>query len=73
MNIADFAVINHCLDICEVMVKAAVKANLKLNACFLNCVNNRINLCGGEVNGLFAENMLACRSGFDCYVSVSIR
>ena len=71
--IADFTVGYHLSDMGKVMVKAAVKSNLELNSCLFNRFDNCVYLFGSEVNGLFAENVLACRSGFDCYVCMSIR
>ena len=56
----------------KVMVKAAVEADLELYAGLFDGVDNGKNLFRCEVNGLFAENVLAGLCGFNGNVCVSI-
>ena len=72
MDVADLAVGDHSSDVCEVVIKAAVEAHLQLDARLLDGGDNCVDLLGGQVNGLLAEDVLACLGSLDSDIGVRV-
>ena len=66
VSVADSAVVICLADCGKVVVKAAVEAYLELAfGVSFKRFGNLFDFCNRVVNGLFAENVLACVDGFD--------
>lgn len=72
VDVADLAVGDHSSDVCKVVVKAAVEADLQLDARLLDGGDNCVDLLGGQVNGLLAEDVFACLGSLDSDIGVRV-
>ncbi len=73
MRSSDFPFLYQIPDLLEIMVKPSVKPYLQLHAVFVHGIKGLIYTVNAEINGLFAEDVLACIGSLYYYLRMGIR